>query len=135
MNALLDTDVLIDHLRGEAAARSLLLDLAAAEQPPAISVITVAGIEAGLRAAERPQVEALLSSLQTLSVDAAIARQAGRYRMTFGQSHGVLLPDALIAATALQHEKTLYTLNRKHYPMADLEVIVPYQKTKQSSKL
>ena len=128
MNALLDTDILIDHLRGEEQARSLLLDLALAEQPPAISVITVAEIEAGLRDAERAQVEALLSSLQSLTVDAAIARLAGRYRMALGKSHSVLLPDALIAATALQHEKTLYTMNQKHYPMAELEVIVPYQK-------
>lgn len=128
MNALLDTDVLIDHLRGDTAARSLLLDLAAGEPPPAISVITAAEIEAGIRDSERAQIEALLSGFLTVPVDSDIARQAGRYRREFGQSHGVLLPDALIAATALQQGQTLYTLNRKHYPMAELQVIVPYQK-------
>ena len=128
MTALLDSDILIDHLRGEPAARELLLRLASELIPPAISVVTVAEIEAGLRETERETVEALFASLQVLSVDETIARQAGRYRAQYGKSHNVLLPDALIAATGKLCGLTLYSLNRKHYPMDDVSVIVPYVK-------
>jgi len=125
MNALLDTDVLIDHLRGVPEAKALLLELAAAGSL-AVSVITVAEIEAGTRDPEREQVEKLLSSLPGLPVDTAIARKAGHYRTQYAKTHGVLLPDALIAATAVLHGCKLYTLNSKHYPMDDINVVVPY---------
>lgn len=127
MNALLDTDVLIDHLRGKIAAKELLMELVTGGSP-VISVITVAEIEAGTRDPEREPVEKLLSSLPCLPVDAAIARKAGQYRAQYGKSHGVLLPDALIAATAVLHDCKLYTLNGKHYPMDGIDVVVPYTK-------
>ena len=127
MNALLDTDILIDHLRGVSEAKDLLMELAATGTP-AISVITVAEIEAGTRDPEREQVENLLSSLPGLPIDVAIARKAGHYRTQYAKTHGVLLPDALIAATAAMHGCKLYTLNSKHYPMDDINVVVPYTK-------
>ena len=46
-----------------------------------------------------------------------------RYRL----SHGLLLPDALIAATALEHGVTLYTKNVRHFRMIRaLTVVRPY---------
>jgi len=128
MNALIDTDVLIDHLRGVAAARNLLLYLLESGGPPAVSAITVAEIEVGIREPERETVEALLDRLPALDLDPEIARTGGRFRREYGASHGVLLLDALIAATAVRHGRTLYTLNRKHYPMQEVQVIVPYEK-------
>lgn len=91
-----------------------------------MSVITVAEIEAGLREAERQSVEALLNKLSVLPLDAEIARTGGSLRREYGRSHGVLLPNALIAAAVVKHIGVLYTLNRKHYPMSELEVVVPY---------
>lgn len=129
MTAVIDTDVLIDHLRGVADARDLLLELLDLGSTPAVSVITVAEIEAGLRETERPSVETLLDKLSVLPLDTEIARTGRRFRREFGRSHGVLLPDALIAATTVKHAGVLYTLNRKHYPMSELEVIVPYGKS------
>jgi len=126
MTAVIDTDVLVDHLRGVEAARDLLLELLDQGGPPAVSVISVAEIEAGLREAERPVVEGLLDKLSVLPLDAEIARTGGRFRKEHGPAHGVLLPDALIAATVVKHAGILYTLNRKHYPIPELEVVVPY---------
>lgn len=34
--------------------------------------------------------------------------------------------DAIIAASARQSGIVLYTLNKKHYPMEDIEVVKPY---------
>ena len=98
VTVLLDSDVVIDHLRGEAAARELLRRLAHGQISMGISVITVAEIEAGVRESESQAVEALFAGLLIFPVDKAIARQAGRYRALYGKSHGVLLPGALIAA-------------------------------------
>lgn len=129
MSILIDTDVIIDHLRGIPAARDLMSELASAGELPAISVITVAEIEAGVMGQEREQVDALLTGLHVLPLDTGIAVQGGRYRARYGRSHGVLLPDALIAATAGVHNRLLYTLNEKHYPMDDIRVVVPYRKS------
>ena len=63
VTVLLDSDVVIDHLRGEAAARELLRRLAHGQISMGISVITVAEIEAGVRESERQAVEALFSGL------------------------------------------------------------------------
>jgi len=42
-------------------------------------------------------------------------------------SHGLLLADAMIAATALTHNETLYTKNRRHFRMIPgLRIIRPY---------
>ncbi|MBA4146849.1 MAG: hypothetical protein H0X66_01955 [Verrucomicrobia bacterium] len=46
----------------------------------------------------------------------------------YGRSHGVGLPDAFLAATALAHNLQLATLNQKHFPMLN-NIVVPYQKT------
>jgi predicted nucleic acid-binding protein len=59
-------------------------------------------------------------------VDLDIARLGGAYRRRFGASHGVLIPDALIAATAQAHGARLVTRNARHFPMLD-DVLVPYQ--------
>ena len=128
MSFLFDTDVLVDHLRGVAGARDALLTLGGGSDPGAISVITVAEIEAGLREEERPAVERLFAALAIQDVTEPIARQAGRYRASFGASHGVLLPDAIIAATAHVQQMQLVTLNKKHYPMSDIVVQVPYRR-------
>ncbi|MFQ5702620.1 MAG: hypothetical protein ACE5HT_01205 [Gemmatimonadales bacterium] len=40
--------------------------------------------------------------------------------MRYGQSHGVELADALVAAAAASSRVRLWMLNRKHYPMSDV---------------
>lgn len=115
MSWLVDTDVLVDYLRGQPAARAFLE--ARAGEPLAVSVITVAELHAGAREPEKPALEALLSVFTQLPVDAAIARQAGAWRRAYRDSHGTGLADALIAATALSCGATLATLNTRHFPM------------------
>ena len=52
-----------------------------------------------------------------------IGRRAGGYLRQFHRSHGLDIGDALIAATAAVHGCALWTCNRKHYPMKDIELI------------
>jgi predicted nucleic acid-binding protein len=100
---LLDTDVLIDHLRGH---RRLRLS----DPRLQISVVTRCELFAG-RNADEPTLRRTLNVLREVSVDRAIAETAGSIRRTTG----IPLPDALIAATALEHELALMTRNRRHF--------------------
>ncbi len=121
---LLDTDVLVDYLRGRRKAAAYL------EGRPEhliISAITVAELYAGVREGEESQkLTQFLGAFEIIPLDAAIAQKGGLYRRDYGPGHGVGLADALIAATAALQQARLVTLNAKHFPM--LEVEVPYSK-------
>jgi predicted nucleic acid-binding protein len=114
---LVDTDVLIAHLRGLEPARGWLASARRAG-PVAVSVITVAELTGGMRSHERSAVLQLLSSLQLEPVTDVIARTAGAFQRRYRRSHsGIGLPDYLIAATADVLGDELATLNLKHFPM------------------
>ncbi len=101
---LVDTDVLVDHLRGATELRPRKNDRLA------YSVITRAELFAGGPDAEE-EVGHLLDGLVELPVTRVVAESAGRIRRT----RGVRLPDALIAATAIENGLSLMTRNRKDY--------------------
>ena len=122
---LIDTDVLIDFLRGLALAKTFIETLS---NPVYISAITVAELHVGVRnGKERATLTTFLDTLEVLPLDAEIAAEGGLLRRDYGKSHGVGLNDALIAATVLKHKLQLATLNAKHYPMVK-QVGMPYQK-------
>lgn len=124
---LLDTDVLIDFLRGVPQARDFIVNL---PRDAAVSAVTVAELYVGVReGGERQALQQLLATFRILPLDAETASLGGLLRRDYGKSHGVGLNDALIAATALLHRLPLATLNLKHYPMLDNgKVVEPYQK-------
>jgi predicted nucleic acid-binding protein len=101
-DVLVDTDVFIDHLRGarELVARGNRLHY---------SVITRAELFAGNTASELTAT--LLAPFREIPVDRAIAERAGRIR----REAGIRLPDALIAATALEGRLALATRNTSDF--------------------
>lgn len=122
---LIDTDVLIDFLRGLEQARYFMANL---PDQAYISAITVAELHVGVRnGKERIALTEFLDTLETIALDAELAAEGGLLRRDYGKSHGVGLNDALIAATALKSRLQLVTLNDKHYPMVK-NMLVPYQK-------
>lgn len=123
---VLDSDILIDHLRGYHTAREFIDALTAAESQVHFSVISEAEIYANVRSGEESAIEALFDSLNRVAVSGEIARKAGEYRAQYGRSHGLTLPDALIAATAFVIKADLFTRNTRHYPMTDVRITAPY---------
>ncbi|HEX8632926.1 MAG TPA: type II toxin-antitoxin system VapC family toxin [Pyrinomonadaceae bacterium] len=122
---LIDTDVLIDYLRGRAEAVSYLESLT---EPLLISAMTVAELHAGVReGAERIALEQFLSVFNVIPVDYTIAANGGLIRRDYGKSHGVGLADAIIAFTAEFSKVELVTLNKKHFPTLS-NIITPYHK-------
>lgn len=114
---LVDTDVLIAHLRGVEAARTWLTE-ARLSGPLSTSAITIAELTGGMRSGERREVWALLSIFTVHPVTDSIARRAGEFMRTYRQSHtGIDVSDYLIAATAETHGLSLATLNTRHFPM------------------
>lgn len=116
---VVDTDVLILHLRGNEAAGKVLRE-AAMESLLCCSAITIGEIYAGMKEEEREKTEKLLDSLVVIDVDRNVAALAGHYRRTI-KSHQLELDDCLIAATCTIRKAALITGNIKHYPMADFE--------------
>ncbi len=96
---LVDTDVFIDHLRG---ARRL----EPRRDRIAYSVVTRCELFAG-RGANEEVLRELLSPFAEVPVDRAVAERAGRLR----RASVIRTPDALIAATAVEHGLTLVTRN------------------------
>ena len=94
---LVDSDVLIAHLRGFGAARDWLVD-ARKNGPLAISVVSIAELVGGMRSVERREVWRLLSSFRTEAATEVIARRAGEMMRRYRRSHtGIGLGDYLIA--------------------------------------
>jgi predicted nucleic acid-binding protein len=114
---LVDSDVLIAHLRGVAQARDWLKKARTAG-PLTVSVVSIAELTGGMRSAECREVWSLLGSLRAEPVTELVARRAGEFMRQYRRSHtGIGLPDYLIAATADLRGQQLATLNVRHFPM------------------
>lgn len=115
---LIDSDVLIAHLRGEPEARDWMLQARLATGPLATSTVSVVEVAGGMRAQERREVGRLFASLRTFPVSERIAWRAAELMQTYRRSHvGIGLGDFLVAATAEIEGCELATLNTKHFPM------------------
>jgi predicted nucleic acid-binding protein len=119
---LLDSGLLIRHLRGRPEAVRLLRDLGKRERL-AIASVSRLEIHAGMQEQERYETQKLLSRFVTYDMGADIAERAGDYIREY-RSQGVALAisDAIIAATAIQHGLTLVTFNPKDFPMPGLSL-------------
>jgi predicted nucleic acid-binding protein len=123
LKLLLDTSVLIDHLRGDPRAVELLRESArSGEELWSVTVVRT-GVRAGLRRGEESATEALLQALRWQAVTEEIADRAGDLARRHLKSHpGVDTVDYIIAAATEALDARLLTLNTRHFPMLpDLE--------------
>ncbi|MBI3824621.1 MAG: type II toxin-antitoxin system VapC family toxin [Candidatus Rokubacteria bacterium] len=117
---LLDTDVLIDLLRGRPATKAFVLDVTG-DAVPCCSVISVAELTAGMRRGEEGATSALLDGLVIFPVTREIAEVAGRFKQA-ARSRRLELADCVIAATAFVEGAPVATSNVKDYPMPEVTV-------------
>ena len=124
---LVDTDVLIWHLRGLPKATRKLDAL----DRLTISAVTYLELLQGFRnRAEMVAVQKSLAMRNTnrLPLTPLVTERAIGLMETLTLSHGLQLGDALIAATALEHGLTVLTANAKHFSAIEglaIEVFVP----------
>jgi predicted nucleic acid-binding protein len=115
LSVVLDTSVLVDHLRHSIPATAYLAGL---ESRPACSEISRIEVLQGLRSGEREAAARLFVLIQWVPVTEAIAQRAGELGRKWRRTHpGIGVADLAIAATAAQLEVGLATRNVKHFPM------------------
>lgn len=123
---VVDTDILIDYLRGHPDA---IPYLEANVEEVCISAVSVAELYQGVReGSERTALRAMTSAVTVLAMNEEIAEIAGLYRRDYGKKFGCGLADCMIAATATFHAQQLATGNSKHFAMLT-DVIAPYVKS------
>jgi predicted nucleic acid-binding protein len=118
VTVLLDTSVIVDHLRNDTRAVRLMTEVFATDDRVCAAVPTRTEILAGLRPREHVAIGELFAVLCWVDIDAAIADTAGlwahRYRLS---NVGIDTVDYLIAAAAQSIGARLLTLNVRHFPM------------------
>lgn len=112
---LIDTDVLVDFLRGLDKAGAVIREH---QEHILLSAISVAELYAGVKGdKELATLDAFVALFRVAPVTPEIARLSGLHKRDYHKSHGVGLADAIMAATSKTENAELKTLNIKHYPM------------------
>ena len=124
MKYLIDTDWVINHLKGEERVVRKLEELA--PEGMAMSVISLAEIYEGVYYSRDPAQsrqllkEFLAPDLKVLNVDQEVCKIFGRERGKLRQQNRMISDfDLLIASTCLYHNLTLLTNNRRHFDMVE----------------
>jgi predicted nucleic acid-binding protein len=112
---LVDTCIFIDIFRGN---RQLYQDLL--KQKVFVNSIVYMGLIQGSRdKVELKKIEKFLEKLQIIEVNQKISRKSLELMKKYSLSCGLLIPDAIIAASAIIKHFPLWTFNRKDFKFID----------------
>lgn len=112
MTEIIDTNVFIDYLREKPKAKEFLEN----KRLPGISIISYAELIRGAKdKRDQTIIEKLLSEANIIPITTKIGDLMLSLIKRFSISHGLTIPDALIAATAIEEDLTLVTSNTKHF--------------------
>jgi len=112
---IIDTDVLIDASRRVSEAIDCLQKIEH-ESTLAVSAVTQMELFIGCRnKTELRAVQRFLSRFHVIHVNESISEKAVHLLLDHRLSHGLLIADALIAATALSLDQPLATKNQRDY--------------------
>lgn len=121
---ILDTDILIDYLRGLSQAVSFLDSL----DHRAVSAITAMEIIKGAKSKRKLKINlSFLDAFEIVDINEGISDQAVDLMKRHNLRKDLTIMDALIAATALSREEKLVTRNIKDFEFIEgLETYQPY---------
>lgn len=111
---LVDTNIIIEAFKSNQDVIKKLNAIGL--QNIVLSDVTVMELLFGARdKAELSRIKRYIKSLQLLSIDSFVSNQATKLIELYSKSHGLMIPDALIAATAMRFRMPLLTLNVKDF--------------------
>jgi len=119
VKALLDTNILIDFLRGLPAARDEMNRF----QDKAISIVTWMEVMAGAPPAAEHGTREFLDGFALVDLDQKVAERA----VTLQREHQFKLPDAIVWASAQVQAMLLVTRDTRGFPADDPGVRMPYR--------
>ena len=120
---LCDTCILIDYLKGKAEIQQKLSN--DREQGIGMSSITYMELMVGaLNKRELGIIKKAFADFEIIEVSESISIKAKNLIEKYTKSHGLLIPDALIAATALELGLPIYTANVKDFQFISDLVLV-----------
>ncbi|MGB3188181.1 MAG: type II toxin-antitoxin system VapC family toxin [Limnoraphis sp.] len=123
---LIDTDILIDVARSVNTAIERL-NLETQTASPIITIITQMELMVGCRnKTELQHLQRFLQRYEVIPVDETISNKAKQLLEEYYLSHGLLIPDAFIAATALVREIPLLSKNQRDYRFISQLNLLPY---------
>ncbi len=112
---IVDTDILIDVGRMDKIAVARL-EKEEKRAELGISIITKMELMVGCRnKKELTALDTFLRRFKVLSIDENVAERAVELLRTYRLSHGLLIPDSLISATAIILSVSLLSKNQKDY--------------------
>jgi predicted nucleic acid-binding protein len=121
---VLDTNILIDLLKKVPTVVDRFLAFVEAQTQFLICPLVLAEVYAGAFKREYKDIEAQFDLCQRIDMDNETGRVAGLYANQFSKAfQGISLEDYVLAATARSQRCPLWTNNRKHYPMDDIELL------------
>jgi len=114
---LVDSDILIDYLRGDIKTRDFLFKLQG-QGILMISVVNIVEIFSGQDIKDEKKkkiIEDFLNEFRIIILDENLAKHAGIVRMKYN----LPFADSMIATTALDNDAVLVTRNIKHFSNID----------------
>jgi len=112
-NIMLDTNVLIEVLKNN---QQTIKKVESLSPPLFVSVISAMELIYGaLNKQELKKLQQFLSLFTIIELNEKISKQAFSLITQYAKSHTLDIPDALIAASCLESNKTLFTYNRKDF--------------------
>ncbi|MCR5475269.1 MAG: type II toxin-antitoxin system VapC family toxin [Lachnospiraceae bacterium] len=110
MKYLCDTCILIDYLRGKEEIKNTL----SKDRTDGLGMSSITYMELMVGAFNKREINTIkkaFADFEIVELSAAVSIKASKLIETYSKSHGLLIPDALIAATALEYNIPLYTAN------------------------
>lgn len=111
---LCDTNIFISAFNGRTDTINQLNKIGLSEI--ALSAVTVMELLQGMgNKKELAQMKKKIRYYDVVQIDKAISQKAVDFIESYKLSHGLLIPDAIIGATAIVHQIPIYTYNVKDF--------------------
>jgi len=123
---IVDTDILIDVGRGDETAIAYLESLERSKGL-AVSAVTYMELIVGCEnKREQQAVKRFVRRFEVIGLTEGITEKAVELLLEYRLSHGLLIADALIAATAIERNVPLVSKNQRDYRFIDGLDLLPY---------